>query len=116
MKRNQKTRRFGALTIYIICTFVAVFLLLPFGGFFKNAEDRYALTASAETSYDAPSIQIERYDVDMRVQSDRKVVVEEQITVRFLKSGLSMFYRTLPKEGTRYYDVTASCAVNAEFF
>ena len=26
-----------------------------------------------------------------------------------------MFYRTLPKEGTRYYDVTASCEGNMEF-
>ncbi len=115
MKRNQKTRRFGALTIYIIGMFVAVFLLLPFGGFLKNTEGRYALKVLAETSYDTPSIQIERYDVEMRVQSDRKVVVEEQITVRFLKHGLSMFYRTLPKEGTRYYDVTASCEENAAF-
>lgn len=112
----RKTRRFGALTIYLASFLIAALLLLPFVSFSQNDKGRYAVTASAETiGATSASIEIQKYDIEMRVQSDRKVVVEEKITVKFLQHGLTMFYRTLPKEGTRYYDMKAACEGNADF-
>lgn len=59
---------------------------------------------------------IQRYDVDMRVQTDRKVVVKETIVMTANKSG-SEFTRSLPMEGNRYMDASAFCVgENAEFF
>ena len=113
----QKTRHFGALTICLAIFLMMAAFLLPLGGFFKNNKDGDVLTAVAETSeYIPSSIEIQQYDIKMHVQSDRKVLVEEKITVEFLSYGLSMFYRTLPKEGTRYYDVKASCEGNTAFY
>lgn len=109
----RKTRRFGALTICFACL-IAMTLLSFFGIFGQNEGGMVALTAQAE-GYSSPSIEIQSYDVAMQVQSDRKVCVQEKIKVRFLADGLTMFYRSLPKEGTRYYDISASCAGNDAF-
>ncbi|MBO7297614.1 MAG: DUF2207 domain-containing protein, partial [Clostridia bacterium] len=67
-----------------------------------------ALTASAQVRYN-DYIHIRKYEVDMTVHEDRTVQVKEKITVEFLKKGLTMFYRSLPKETARYYDISAAC-------
>ena len=60
-------------------------------------------------------ISIDEYDVEMTISKDRSVRVHERITVTFLRSGLTMFYRSLPIETARYYDISASCAGNEYF-
>lgn len=86
-------------------------LLFPFSSTFK--------TASAEVRED-DLIKIESYDVEMTIGADRQVRVNERITVKFLKSTyqgekLTMFYRSLPIEQARYYDISAACEGNDEF-
>ena len=66
-------------------------------------------TASAE-SYSSDLIRIESYDVRMQIGQDRQVRVQERIEVTFLKDRyngerLTMFYRSLPIEDARYYDI-----------
>ena len=61
-------------------------------------------------------ISIDKYDVEMTISKDRSVRVHERITVIFLRSGLTMFYRSLPIETARYYDISASCAGNESFY
>lgn len=95
------------------CRKVVVLLLLTllcgvFFGFYKPK----TVNASAD-SYD--SISVNAYSVDMTLQKDRKVVVKEVISVTFLQLGLSMFYRSLPTERTRYFDITATCEDNDKF-
>lgn len=57
-------------------------------------------------------IKIQSYDIQMDIGKDRQVRVKERITVQFLRSGLSMFYRSLPMEQARYYDISAKCLGN----
>lgn len=71
-----------------------------------------AITAKAEVG---DLIEIQSYDVDMTIRTDRKVEVKERIAVKFLSSGLTMFYRSLPKEGCKYADISASCEGNEAF-
>ena len=76
-------------------------------------------TAAAE-SYSSDLIRIESYDVRMQIGQDRQVRVQERIEVTFLKDRyngerLTMFYRSLPIEDARYYDISASCEGN-DFF
>lgn len=61
-------------------------------------------------------ISIDEYQVEMTISKDRSVRVHERITVNFLRSGLSMFYRSLPIETARFYDVSATCAGNDSFY
>lgn len=61
------------------------------------------------------NLAIHAYDVEMRIGEDRQVRVHERITVEFLSSGLTMFYRSFPIENTRFYDISATCAGNSEF-
>ncbi len=67
-------------------------------------------------------IRIDAYHTDITVNVDRSVRVKERITVTFLKDynaygeKLTMFYRSLPIETARYYDISASCQGNADFF
>ena len=70
-------------------------------------------TVTASASGDL--IEIERYDVKMKVFEDRQIAVTENITVEFLGYGLTMFYRSLPTDGARYKDITASCEGNDGF-
>ena len=87
----------------------AALLAFPFGN--RNAEA--GVTALAQSG---AALEISDYDVDMTIQSDRKIVVREKITVKFLQSGLSMFYRSLPvDQGDQYFHITASCPGNDAF-
>ena len=118
MKIN-KMRRKGvlAITAAILVAVFAFIFTLPLK--LQNDGGMYALNTISAYAYsifpETPSIEVQSYHVQMNVREDRKVEVQEQIQVKFLKSGLTMFYRMLPKEGTRYYDIQASCEGNAEF-
>ena len=99
---NAKSRlSFWKVAVALLCAFVLY--LLPC--FSQN-------TVSASTR---DVISIDRYETDIQVRTDRKVEVKEKITVTFLQSGLSMFYRSLPMEGAKYEDISASCVGNDEF-
>ena len=109
MKNFQRAR--GRIFILLVCVITALLCLFPFVNRAKDG-GRYEITASA---YGGDLIAVEAYTVDMQVQTNRKVLVTEQITVRFLDYGLSMFYRSLPTEGCIYENFTASCAGNPDF-
>ena len=113
MKTIRKTKRLSLLRKAVLALFTLLFALaciLP--AIFKNERGRYAFTASAASD---DVIKIERYHVDVTVNKDRTVVVKERITVQFLTSGLTMFYRSLPLEGARYERITAACDGNEAF-
>ncbi len=101
MRKNSYKNRVRAwLTVALI--FLA--LLFPFASVTEKEGDRCEVTAIASSG---DLIEVTRYDVDMTVTTDRRVAVKEQITVRFLRSDLTMFYRSLPTEGCRYLDIRA---------
>ena len=111
MKRILKGRRSFFIKLALAVLTAAILLFAPV----KLQKDggRYAITVSA---YQNPSIAILEFDVDMTVQKDRKILVNEKITVQFLRSGLSMFYRSLAKNGARYSDIVAKCEDNDAFY
>ncbi len=76
---------------------------------------RYALKPISASADGGNLIEINRYQLEMNVRADRKIEVKEQIQVKFLASGLSMFYRSLPVDGARYSDITAACPGNPDF-
>ncbi|MBE7068426.1 MAG: DUF2207 domain-containing protein [Clostridiales bacterium] len=104
MKSKIKTNK-----IFFIFAVIFMFVLLAF------PVKKTALTASAQVRYD-DLIHIQAYQVDMTVNEDRTVQVKERITVEFLQHGLTMFYRSLPKESARYYDISAVCNDGKEFY
>lgn len=73
-------------------------------------------TSSYADAYSGDRIAIHSYDIRMDIGADRQIRVQERIEVEFLKSGLTMFYRSLPVENARYYDISAKCENNPEFF
>ena len=77
---------------------------------FGNGQKRVSATAAS-----TPVIEIQRFNADITINKDRTIEVKEQITVEFLRSGLTMFYHSLPIEGDRYYDITAGCEGNPEY-
>ncbi len=109
MKTTQlKTRRLwlkAALLLFLIFSV----LFIPF---FSNGQGRYATKASADSG---DYVKIHQFTAHYSVQTDRTVSVQEYITVEFLQSNLTMFYRSLPKEQARYFNVQASCAENPDF-
>ncbi len=107
---QEKNSLYKRLLIGLIAVLL---LLLP--PCIKSAKEggRYAVTASA--AY-VDVLEIQRCDVEMTVLPSRKIEVEERITVKFLTSGTSMFFRSLPKEGAIYSDITASCVGNPDFY
>ncbi len=66
--------------------------------------------ASADTG---DVMTIERYDIDMTVQTDRKVAVKETIVMTANRAG-SRFTRSLPMEGNRYMNLSAICVGEAD--
>ncbi len=101
----------GRIFILLVCVIAALLCVLPFGNYAKDG-GRCEITASA---YGNDLIEVQKYTVDMQVQTNRKVQVTEHITVRFLSYGLTMFYRSLPVQGCIYENFTAECAGNSEF-
>ena len=106
MKRICTTKRLSVWKAAVILLLALVCALFAFGAPKKH-------TASAYDNYDV--MEIQKYHTDITVQKDRRVVVKESITVKFLAHGLSMFYRSLPTDGAAYEDITASCNGNSEF-
>lgn len=108
--KNRKNRGFFRIILGLL---LCLFVCLPIGHFFKNDGGMYEVNASAEVG---DLIEIQKLDVEMTVLPSRKVEVKEEITVKFLGYGLSMFYHSLPTEGCIYSDITASCPNNPDFY
>ena len=111
MKAKKFQHARGRIFILLICVIAAFLCIFPLGDRIKEG-GRYEVTASADSG---DLIAVEKFAVDMQVQTDRRVIVTEHITVRFLGYGLSMFYRSLPTQGSIYENITASCEGNSEF-
>lgn len=110
MKNHLTSKHFSvwkAVLVFVFGIFLCVFPLF-------SAPTRAKASAS-------DLIRIDAYHTDVTVSFDRSVRVKERITVTFLKDRnaygekLTMFYRSLPIENVRYYDISASCAGNAAF-
>ena len=113
MKARVKERRFS-LTAKALLVCLAALLFLLFGHVsLQNGGGRYEVKASA-SAFDA--MEVSTYDVQMDVQTDRTVRVKERITVTFLTSYGTMFYRSLPTEGGRYSEIQATCEGNSDFY
>lgn len=111
MKTMKKRRVLHAL----FCLLLLFAVLFPCVLKMENKRGMSALTASADTAGN-PEIDVEQYDVHMRVHTDRKIAVYERIRVRFLDDDLTMFYRSLPTDGARYENIEARCEGNEEFY
>lgn len=103
----RKNRIFQRLVL-TFALFIGL-LLFAFSGL-GNSVPTQASAASGDW------IRIESCETEYTIRQDRKIEVKERIAVTFLRSGLTMFYHSLPMEGDRYYDIQASCAGNDEFF
>ena len=111
MKMRAKTVRAMLLT----CIAALFVLLFPFSLKFGNDGGMYATNTLTAHAASRDLIRIEQYNVDMRVRKDRRLEVREEITVAFLASGLTMFYRSLPTDGARYENFVATCPGNQDF-
>lgn len=63
----------------------------------------------------SPSLKCYNYGVEMIVKEDRSIQVKESIDVEFLKTGFTMFYKSLPKVDCQYMDIVAECEGNNAF-
>lgn len=72
------------------------------------------MQAKAESRY-GDTLKVHSYDVVVNISQDRKVRVVETFEIEFLRYGLTMFYRSLPVESARYFDISATCEGNDEF-
>lgn len=106
---NKKRLVFKAALFLLTLFFLFVFSFV--GG--RGAANTVQASAYGE-NYDV--MEVQSYHVDLTVKPNRKVEIKEKIRVKFLASGLTMFYRSLPIEKARYTNITASCAGNDEFF
>jgi uncharacterized membrane protein YgcG len=66
------------------------------------------------SAYSSPSLKCYSYDVEITLNPDRTLHVKERIDIEFLKSGFTMFYKSLPKD-SKYSNIQASCEGNDEF-
>lgn len=103
-----KTNAKGALKACLLAILLFLLSFLFIGGI-SAPNTRIASAASGDL------IEVQRYEVDMTVRKDRKIEVKEKIKVEFLRSGLTMFYRSLSTNGARYSDITALCEGNDKF-
>ena len=106
----KKRLGFKAALLLFISLFALIFAL-----FFPFLGGRVEMNTVQAFAY-GDVIEVQSYDVDLTVRTDRKVEIKENIRVKFLASGLTMFYRSLPIEKARYTNITASCVGNDEFF
>ncbi len=109
MNTQGNSRLFRRLLVYI-CALLLFFL--PFANFLQKEGGRYELTAHAASG---DRMAVRAYDVEMNILPSREIEVKEVIQVEFLRSDLTMFYRSLPTDGTMYKNIQASCAGNDEF-
>lgn len=109
----MKLKNFQSKKSRIFILLICVMALLLFGLYIPAKQGGMsALNASAASN---DLIEVQAYTVDMQVNKNRKVDVVEYITVKFLASNLTMFYRSLPTKGCKYENFTASCEGNGEF-
>ncbi len=113
---NNVKQRKNCMLRFALCVVVLLLFLLPLVGKGKKQGGMYEAKAEGKSSATFVDIKIERLNVDVEVFSSRKVRVENQVTVTFLRSGLSMFYCSLPTDGCKYTDVFASCEGNPDFY
>ena len=111
MKTNIKWRFIRWLALL----FAVLILLFPLAFQKGNGGGMSAVTANADWSNDA-KISVQKYDVHMILREDRKIEVQESVTVKFLRQGLTMFYRSLPTDGARYENIQAECKGNDGFY
>ncbi len=109
---NEKTKRKSYRFLAVLVLLLAI-LLSPFAVKWQKEGGRYE--ASASTTYSSDGFSVDNYIVDMTVQTNRKVKVRESISITFLRSGLTMFYRSLPTTGGMYEDIKATCPGNDAF-
>lgn len=101
MKRIAKNR-------LVWLTALALLFFLIIG----NVGGMSALNARASTD---DKFIVQQYNVDITVQTDRKLQVREEITVLINTNKGTMFYRSLPTDGARYENIEAKCEGNDEF-
>lgn len=109
MKLNSIHNKKSRIFILLGCV-IAVWL---FGICFPQKQG--GMSALKVSANSGNLIKVQAYTVDMQVEKNRKVHVTEYITVEFLQSGLTMFYRSLPTKGCKYENFEASCEGNANF-
>ncbi len=107
MKFTYKTTR---RLIIKAAMFLLALACLFFAVIAPNSGGRYEVNAAS-----GDAIAIKKLHATYTVNEDRTVDVVENIRVEFLQNGLTMFYHALPKENTRYTNVSATCAGNDEF-
>lgn len=108
MKNYVKTRRLWLCkAVFLVCICLACILAPFFSG--------NRVQAKAYNSGYGDVIKVHSYDVVADISKDRKVKMVETFEIEFLAYNLSMFYRSLPIENTRYFDITATCEGNDEF-
>ncbi len=100
-KLRSSLKKFFALSFVVALVFLGVL----FGG---------APNTERAAAYGSPSLKCHSYDVEITVNTDRTLRFRERIDVEFLKSGFTMFYKTLPKDSV-YTDITAACEGNSAF-
>ena len=105
----KKRLGFKAALILFISIFALYFAL-----FFPFIGGRVEMNTVQASAY-GDVIEVQSYEVELTVNANRKVEIQEKIRVKFLASGLTMFYRSLPLERARYTNITASCAGNGDF-
>lgn len=104
--------RFSRLSSLFVA-FLALFFLFSWN--MGNGGGRYATNTVNAAADIGDAIEVSQYVVDMTILQNRKIEVQERITVRFLRSDLTSFCRSLPMDGARYSDIQASCEGNADF-
>ena len=110
----MKTTKRGRVLHASLCLLLMFIFLFPCVA--KNKKDGGMSLLTASASIGGAELEVEQYDVHMRVREDRKIEVSERIQVQFLDDDLTMFYRSLPTDGARYENIEARCEGNADFY
>ncbi len=111
MRKVHKTRRLWVFkAVFVFLLFWLTVALLPMG------RVNPVRASAEENTVSTDWIAIEKYDIHMDIGVDRQVRVQEKIQVRFLRKNLTMFCRSLPVESARYYDISAKCEGNPDFY
>ncbi|MBR4942680.1 MAG: DUF2207 domain-containing protein [Clostridia bacterium] len=114
MNRKKRWNKRRLITLLLTCL-LALVCLTPFAVFKAKDGGRYETNEVMSEAYSYDYIRVESYGVKMFVKKNRQVDVQERITITFLRSGLTMFYRSLPTAGARYENFNATCEGNENF-
>ena len=109
MTEIRKKKKYALRLFTALCAFVLLLGVCLFGNvFYQKDRGKVALNASA---YASEPITITRYDLKMDVRKNRKIYVNEEITIRVNESG-DTFTRSLPLEGDAYEMQSVSASVS----